>query len=573
MDELISIFVEDALDQLGQAEAQLLSLEENSQDEETLNAIFRAIHTIKGDAGIIDLPHIERFSHTVENYLDPIRKQTVAITAARISDLLACCDHLRRLIRRIGQGLFIADPDLEQHGQRLLDLLRHDFDASEESNAAEPATPDAGIDTPTNGPDADATASPTIEETAAGLANPGGDAEETGVATALSGDSPANTTNPSQPSRTAEQRQLRVAVRQLDRLVTQVGELVTLSLAAGHQASRCTTADAAAVTEAYARLGLLVGQIRDASLELRMVPLNEQLGRYRRQVRDLALYHDKPAELHLQGGDTEIDHPLLDALGDIVGGLIRHSFNHSLEAPAIRRELGKPGNTSLLLTASQRGNNLHLTVTDDGDGVRGTSPEALLDDAWQSVRSHIDRLGGRLQAQVDTTGGGSRITVELPLSLAVAEGFLFQVGPHYYALPLDSVLECVDYSAAGDSQIAVQGRLLPILDLRERFALPPAGLGQPSALIVVHRGELEAGLRVDRLHGECQMVLKPLPPLLAQTGRPFAGATLLGSGDIALILDLDTLLPQPPAPPRQPTAEASASASGTALSGELLPPA
>lgn len=558
MDELISIFVEDALDQLGHAEAQLLSLEEASRDAEALNAIFRAIHTIKGDAGIIDLPHIERFAHTVESFLDPIRKQTVAITAARISDLLACCDHLRTLIRRIGQGLFIADPDLEQHGQRLLELLQHDFHAP-------PATD------PTPIPEAEAPVGLADEE----ISPPPPEAppvpeagQDSTPASAPASDSTANA-----PSRSPEQRQLRVAVRQLDRLVNQVGELVTISLAAAHQASLCSTADAAAVNEAYARLGLLVGQIRDASLELRMVPLSEQLGRYRRQVRDLALYHDKPAELQLLGGDTEIDHPLLESLGEIIGGLIRHGFAHSLEAPAVRQELGKPASASLRISASQRGNSLYLTLTDDGDGVRGSSLEAQQETAWQGARAQVDRLGGRLQAQPDPDQGGTLVTLQLPLSLAVAEGFLCRVGSHYYALPLDCVLECLDSPPGQQSQVQVQGRLLPVLDLRQQFGLPPKRHAPEGALIVVHRGEQEAGLRVDSLHGECQMVLKPLPPLLAQTGRPFVGATLLGSGDIALILDLDALLRQADNPTAEPaTPPAPASPAGPTLTGEVLRP-
>lgn len=549
MDELIGIFVEDALDQLGQAESQLLSLEEASQDQETLNAIFRAVHTIKGDAGIIDLPHIERFAHTVENFLDPIRKQTVAITAARISDLLACCDHLRTLIRLIGRGQFIADPDLEQHGQRLLELLRHDFDTSDDDRPAptDTATP-TPAETPTTAPEPDP-----VEEVEK--------VEEASDSEPL----PASAAATPTASRSTEQRQLRVAVRQLDRLVDQVGELVTISLAAAHQASRCAQ-QGAGLNEAYERLSLLVSQIRDASLELRMVPLAEQQGRYRRQIRDLALYHDKPAELQLHGGETEIDHPLLDFLGEITGGLIRHCFTHSLEAPAIRQALGKPGCATLRLEAKQRGNSLHLTLTDDGDGVRGSSVEAQQQSAWQSVREQIDRLGGRLQVQVDPVQGGTLCQLQLPLSLAVAEGFLCQVGGRYYALPLDSVLECVDYPQGQQGNVVVRGKPLPVLDLRQRFDLPPAPYGQATTLIIIHRGDQQAGLRVDSIHGECQMVLKPLPPLLAQTGRPFVGATLLGSGDIALILDLDALLHNDTPADK----EERGASTGAPLSGELI---
>lgn len=384
-----------------------------------------------------------------------------------------------------------------------------------------------------------------------------------------------------------ELKVVKVQADKLDRLVDLVGELVIAGATANTLAAHSHDGR---ILEATTTLNKLVEEIRDNALSLRMVQIGETFVRFRRIVRDVSKELGKSIELEIQGGDTELDKTIVEKLNDPLMHIVRNAIDHGIESQEVRQARGKPTTGSLALNAFHDSGSIVIEVVDDGGGLnkerilkkaleRGIVKEGddLTDTEITSlifepgfstaeavtnlsgrgvgmdvVRRNIDELRGTIEVE-SYEGSGTTIRIRLPLTLAIIDGFRVGIDQASYVVPLDMVIECLDLGPFLESEenhlINLRGEVLPFLRLREVFRVP----GEPPArerVVVVQYGETRAGIVVDKLMGEFQTVIKPLGQLF-QHIRGVGGSTILGSGEVALILDVPQLVQL--AADRQPT--------------------
>lgn len=380
-----------------------------------------------------------------------------------------------------------------------------------------------------------------------------------------------------QPAEAAASRFLRVETGRIDHLVNLVGELV---IAGANMAQLAQRQEDPAMQEASAAMLRMIGDLREQSLRVRMVRLGETFNRFHRVVRDLARETGKDVELIVSGGETELDKTVVEKIIDPLMHLVRNAVDHGLEKPDVRVAAGKSASGRIELDAYQETGSIVIEVRDDG---RGFAPEKILARAVERglalpgqdlskaeimdfvfqpgfstaetvstisgrgvgldvVRQNIDALRGTVNID-STPGRGSVMRIRLPLTLAIIEGFQVRIGTSLYIIPMDMILECVDLPEnreTGDrrSYMNLRGEILPFVDMKELFGEEgPAG----QSIVVVEYGGRRAGLRVASLLGEYQTVIKPMGRLFAHV-RGINGATIMGNGTVALILDVPSLI-------------------------------
>jgi len=373
---------------------------------------------------------------------------------------------------------------------------------------------------------------------------------------------------------------VRVPAERLDGLMDRVGELVITQARLSQLANSRGDADIKTVVEELERL---IAELRDTAMGIRMVPIGSIFGRFRRLVHDLSRDLGKQVELITVGEETELDKTVVEHLADPLVHLIRNAVDHGLEAPADRVARGKPERGQVRLVARHAGAEVLIGIADDGRGldrerIRAKAEEhglipagAKLSDGelyqflfhpgfstaravtsvsgrgvgMDVVKRTIDALRGTIDIAT-TPGRGTEMTLRLPLTLAIIDGLLVRVGAGRYAIPLPAVEECVELSAAADTRstgrsfLNIRGDLVPFLRLRELFgSRTPADPHQK--VVIVATGEQRVGLVVDQIIGSHQTVIKSLSRLHADV-EMFSGATILGDGTVALILDIAHLV-------------------------------
>ncbi|THF63063.1 chemotaxis protein CheA [Pseudothauera nasutitermitis] len=374
----------------------------------------------------------------------------------------------------------------------------------------------------------------------------------------------------------AEARLIRIQADKLDRLIDLVGELVIAGAGVNLLASRAGHAD---LTEATSIVSRLVESIRDSALQLRMVQIGETFNRFNRVVRDVSKELGKDIELVISGGETELDKSVVEKIGDPLMHLVRNAIDHGIEAPEVRVERSKPPRGRLELNAYHDSGSIVIEIVDDGGGLnrekiarkaveRGLIQPghtlsdqevyALIFEAGFSTVDQVSNLSGRgvgmdvvkrniqsLRGRVEVDsheGRGTRFSIRLPLTLAIIDGFLVDAGSAGYVIPLDMVVECMELEAGGGERnyLNLRGEVLPFIRLRELFEIPGEPPRRENVVVVKSAGQ-KAGIVVDQLLGEFQTVIKPLGHLFRNL-RGIGGSTILGSGEVALILDVQALV-------------------------------
>lgn len=373
---------------------------------------------------------------------------------------------------------------------------------------------------------------------------------------------------------------VRVPAERLDELMDRVGELVIAQSRLSQLADASIEIQLRAVSEDIERLS---GELRDTMMVLRMMPVASLFGRFRRLVHDLSRETGKVIELETEGETTEVDKTVIDRLADPLVHLVRNSIDHGLETPDERRAAGKPEAGHVRLSARQSGGEVIITVKDDGRGINrervrakaessgliqpgaALSDQELLQLIFQpgfSTAQQITNLSGRgvgmdvvkktveaLRGAIEvssTPGNGSEIALRIPLTLAIIDGLLVRVGTGAYVIPLSAVEECLELSpeddlrSRGRSFISLRDSLVPFIRLRELFNTRT----QPDPfqkIVVISTGQERVGLVVDQIIGDHQTVIKSLSKLHHDVAT-FSGATILGDGSVALILDVAHLV-------------------------------
>jgi two-component system chemotaxis sensor kinase CheA len=370
-----------------------------------------------------------------------------------------------------------------------------------------------------------------------------------------------------------------VPAERLDELMDRVGELVITQSRLKQVAAASGDPQVKAIAEEIERLAL---DLRDSTMGVRMVPIGTLFSRFRRLARDLSVELGKEIELATVGEDTELDKTMIERLNDPLVHLIRNACDHGLEPPDARVAKGKPAAGRITLAARHAGQSVLVSVSDDGRGldharIRARAeqnglvqPGARPSDAELvqflfhpgfSTAREVTRLSGRgvgldvvkrtIEAlrggiEVAATASGTAFTMRLPLTLAIIDGLLVRVGAGRYVIPLSAVEECVELDATADARstgrsfLSIRGSLVPYLRLRDVFATaaPP---DRYQKVVIVSAGDLRVGLVVDQVIGGHQTVIKSLSRLHAGIGM-FSGATILGDGTVALILEIAHLV-------------------------------
>jgi len=372
-----------------------------------------------------------------------------------------------------------------------------------------------------------------------------------------------------------ETQSVRVDADKLDRLINLVGELLIATAGANLVARRTRSSE---LMESHSTLSALVEEVRDSALQLRMVKIGATFGRFRRVVHDVARELGKDIALEVSGEDTELDKTVVEKIGDPLMHLVRNAMDHGIDPADLRAARGKPAQGTVALNAYHDSGSIVIEVSDDGGGLdrerilrkgieRGlveagrmlTDAEvyALIFEPGFSTAEQVTSLSGRgvgmdvVKRNIETLRGsvaiasepgrGTTVTVRLPLTLAIINGFQVGVGRSIFVVPMDMVDECVEFSAeAGHDYTDLRGQVLPFIRLRDLFQMSGTPTARQNIVVVRHAGQ-KFGLVVDALLGEAQTVIKPLSRMFAQV-RGISGSSILGSGDVALILDVPLLM-------------------------------
>ena len=372
-----------------------------------------------------------------------------------------------------------------------------------------------------------------------------------------------------------ESRSIRVDSDKLDRLIDLVGELIIAGARASMIGQQIHNTD---LQECTSTLSGLVEEVRDAALELRMVKIGATFNRFQRVVHDVARELGKDIGLMVDGEDSELDKTVVEKIGDPLMHLVRNAMDHGIEPADVRIAAGKPAKGMIKLNAFHESGSIVIEVSDDGGGLRKdkilakaverglVDPERKLTDseiynlifeAGFSTAEKVTNLSGRgvgmdvvkrnitaLRGSVDVgsrEGAGTTVTVRLPLTLAIIDGFLVQVGGSVFVIPLDMIEECIEFATEpGQDYCNLRGQVLPFIRLRSLFRIDGAATRRES-IVVLKLGNARAGLVVDTLLGEFQTVIKPLSPMFSEV-KCISGSTILGSGEVALILDVGALM-------------------------------
>ena len=387
------------------------------------------------------------------------------------------------------------------------------------------------------------------------------------------------------PKKQHQSQSVRVDIEKLDTLMNLMGELVINKVRLEQIGQTHRMSD---LMETLEQMDRVTGDLQNIVMKVRMVPVSAVFNRFPRMVRDVSKELGKEINLTIEGEETELDRTVIDEIGDPIMHLLRNSLDHGVESPDAREAKGKPRVGEVGLIARHEGNNVVIMITDDGAGIDAskirrkavekgmiTQDEAdRLDDAdavrliflpgfstaeqitdisgrgvgMDVVRSKIEALSGHVDVETHIDEG-SIFKIKLPLTLAIIQAMLVRVQEEMYAIPLTSIdstvnIEPTDIQTIQNKEVIVlRGEIIPIVRMEEALQVPHVKDSEQLFVVVVHAGEAKAGIVVDNLIGQQEIVIKTLGNLFAGL-KLFGGATVLGDGRVALILDVATMIQQ-----------------------------
>ncbi len=585
--ELIKDLLLESHEGLDRLDRELLVLEQGQGGSDSMNNIFRVIHTLKGTAGCLGLSHIEHTAHAGENLLSLLRDGKLVITPAMITSLLALSDALRGMLRTLEATGTDGTAD---HSELLakLEQLQVIPAASAATVPAPPATKavyglfsDDEPVAPAEGHEPSVAAVPAAApQPEIQIAKPAVHAHDVGPA--------ASAPEGGNRSSVADNA-IRVDISQLDKVMNLVGELV---LARNQIIANTAQFDQAALITASQRLNIITTELQESVMKTRMQPIGNVWGKFPRIVRDVSHELHKKVRLVMEGQSTELDRTIIEAIKDPLTHIVRNSIDHGIESPEKRRAAGKAEEGLLSLRAYHEGGQVNIEIMDDGGGINlervkakaisqnllsaeraanlsereslnliflpGLSTADKITNVsgrgvgMDVVKTNIEKIGGSIDLQTQP-GQGTTLKIKIPLTLAIIPALIVTSGGDRYAIPQVSLLELVRLEGAqarkgieqlyGASVYRLRGQLLPLAYLNQQFKVA-AGTkkGGPEQDDVINIIVLQAdgrpfGLVVDEINDTEEIVVKPLGKQLKGI-TSFAGATIMGDGRVALILDV-----------------------------------
>jgi two-component system, chemotaxis family, sensor kinase CheA len=524
------LFLSESRENLSEINSALLEMERGGSDA-ALARLFRAVHTMKGMGAAMGYTSVGELSHELETLLDKLRSSAIAVTRPIIDTLFAGVDSLE-------QAVDMATAASPQHLDVKDIIARIRQAASEEPSKMFTS--------------------------------------EFAIATVGKKETAAPVSTQKAP------RHIRIDSKRLDTLMNVVGELV---IARDRIAKIAEQLGDESLLEATLRASQILATLQNEIMTSRMVPVWQVFERFPRLVRDTARSLGKEVEFKIEGREIELDRSMLDEMGEPVLHLLRNSLDHGVETPADREKAGKPRVATLILTAERDRATVLIRVTDDGRGIdqsrvlprakklglveQGTtklSEQELVSIisrpgfstaekvteisgrgvGFDIVATRVRALGGSLEVHTDA-GLGTSVSMRLPLTLAISRALLARVDNEVYAIPLTHVLETFSLSepmlleSKGKQVVAIRDDLFPAIWLRERVGLPPAAIAASGQVVLIELAERRAALVVDEFIGQQEIVVKQFDGVNASKTL-FSGATILGDGTPALIVDASSLL-------------------------------
>ena len=640
-DGIVQDFLVESYENLDRLDLDLLALEQNPDDRETISSIFRTIHTIKGTCGFLGFGRLESLTHAGENLLSLLREGTLSLSSAITDALLAMVDAVRQILGTIEQTGKEGSTDYSALTETLTRL---------QNPSAEVNAPIASAPTPTPAPTPITAPAPVpvmykAEQEKPEVTYAAHEPETEERISVVSSDEPlpihgrlgdvlisqgyiqvGDLTKALREQESGDQRRLgeilssmglvtgdiveralqvigtptgnnqgsvgdasiRVDVGLLDSLMNLVGELVlTRNQIVQLLASQGSQLDLALLATSQ-RLNLITSELQEGVMKTRMQPIGNVWNKFPRVVRDLAQTCGKQVRLEMEGRETDLDKTLIEAIKDPLTHLVRNSIDHGIERPEVRVASGKSAEGLLLLRAYHEGGQVNIEITDDGGGIdtgrikakaveRGfiTPDQAARMSEWEQlqlifmpgfstaatvtnvsgrgvgmdvVKTNIEKIGGTIDIQSQKKKG-TTIKVKIPLTLAIVPALMVSAGEERYAIPQVSLLELVRLQSgrAGIERIQgipvyrLRGKLLPLLFLNQELAMNQGGEDDRAInIVVLQANDRQFGLVVDGITDTEEIVVKPLSKHLKSV-ELFAGATIMGDGRVALILDVTAL--------------------------------
>lgn len=531
-DVILKNFLVESGEGLGLMEQSILQLESRPGDNELIQGIFRVVHTMKGNAGLLEIENLLAFTHNAEDLLDTVRNGKLQITPEIITLLLDLVDMLRQMVAAAGEG----KDEMPAGAKEILARISRSLKNGAKADKSKPE-----------------------------------DSAKSDAAPLAAGASHQDTA-----------RTLRVDIEKLDRLLNLVGE-ITIARGRVAQLLDAEQLNLEELRDAHSFSDSLHFELQDTILKARMVPIGPLFHQYNRTVRDLAKSLGKMAQLRIEGEEIEVDTSVAEHLKDPLLHIVRNALDHGIEPPAVRKKKSKPPAGTITVRAARHGGNIVIEVSDDGAGLdrqkileaaqrKGlvAEPEKLSNHGvyqlvfesglttvsqvsnmsgrgvgMDVVRRNIQALRGSVQI-ISEPGIGTTVRIRLPLTLAIIEGFSVGIGDETYVIPVDQVVECVELPQEDNDVARKEGVLqlrdepLPFLYLKDHFGIAGERSGRQSVVVVQHESS-RAGLAVNTLYGAMQTVIKPLPPVFKDVPG-VSGSAILGNGRVALILDVPALL-------------------------------
>lgn len=587
-DEIVREFLVESHENLDRLDQELILLEKDPANAQILAGIFRTIHTIKGTCGFLGFSKLEGIAHAGENLLSKLREGHLAFTPQCATVLLATVDAIRQILASIESSGEEGARDDRELIARLGQIMKLETSPPPPAPAEEalPALGDLLIQQ----------AGVKYEDVKKAVKKQSqGDPRRLGEILVQEGaarqDDVAKALQAQQKAReklSVADSTIRVDVNLLDSLMTLVGELVLIRNQIGQYTN---SMEHSALIAASQRLNLLTSQLQTGVMKTRMQPISNVGSKFPRIVRDLALTCGKEAVIEMEGQDTELDKTILESIKDPLTHLVRNALDHGIEKPEERRAAGKNPTGRLHLRAFHRGGQVIIEFMDDGAGldaekIRRKALERSLITADQAarmadreiynliflpgfstaekitnvsgrgvgmdvVKTSIEGIGGTVNIE-SQPGQGSAVVMEIPLTLAIIPALMVTCGGERFAIPQVSLLELVRIEPEeietgiemvhGAPVHRLRGQLLPLVFLRRELGMPvgadPSAKGNAAIHIVVLQSDGRAfGLVVDEVNDTEEIVVKPLCKQLKSI-KTFAGASIMGDGRVALILDV-----------------------------------
>ncbi len=570
MKEVLKDFLQESFENLDIVDSELIELEEQPDNRDMLSSIFRSMHTIKGTCGFFGFDKLEKVTHIGENLLVKLRDGEYSMNEQIATGLLAMVDAVRAMLHEISahghdgrknyKQLIQLLSELKSNGKLdTAELIQKPSKTTPVNATQEPIKDMSGSTVETSKPIE--VASPEASSTA----KPQGADKSTGA----------------QVSGNAVEASIRVDVPVLDSLMNLVGELV---LARNQIVEYVGIHENVQVVAAAQRLNLITSELQEGVMQTRMQPIHSVWAKLPRVVRDLSRACGKQIRVEMEGKSTELDKSLIEAMKDPITHLVRNSVDHGIETPEARVAAGKPAEGVLMLRAFHEGGQVHIEISDDGGGIpahriknkaiengvvsaeqasKMTDSEACkmiflpgLSTAEEVtnisgrgvgmdvVKTNIEKISGTIDLDTEI-GRGTTFKIRVPLTLAIVPALIVSTGQQRFAIPQINLIELirVDEDQQSDAIENIQGcpvhrlrgQLLPLVYLQKELKLPDQRSGALN-IVVLQAEKRRFGLVVDQINDTQEIVVKPLADALKSI-PVFAGATIMGDGRVALILD------------------------------------